>query len=197
MPKSIYLETYGCSANQNNSEIMAGILISNGFNIVENEDIADITILNTCIVKDPTVKKIEERIKALVKKNKSLIIVGCMPEVFSKKLKKIAPNSPLVSTHHVKDILNAVRKLSEGKKAYFLGNQQEIKLGVSKISRNKNIGIVQICQGCVNECSYCLVKKVKGNLFSFPDTLHRYPPEQLQTKRYYRSRWLLYKIRKL
>ncbi len=169
MIKNIYLETYGCSANQNNSELIAGILVRNGFNIVDNEQIADLIILNTCVVKDPTIKKIEERIKIIVKQNKPLIIAGCMPEVFEKKLKKIAPKSPLVSTHHVKDILIAVRKLSESKATYFLGNQQEIKVGISKISKNKTISIVQICQGCINECSYCLVKKVKGALFSYPE----------------------------
>jgi MiaB/RimO family radical SAM methylthiotransferase len=148
---------------------MSGILTRNGFNIVENENIADLIILNTCVVKDPTIKKIEQRIKIIVKQNKSLIISGCMPEVFSKKLSKIAPKSPLISTHHIKEILNAVRKLSESKPVYYLGNQQELKLGIPKLSRNKSISIVQISQGCINECSYCLVKKVKGNLFSYPE----------------------------
>ena len=47
---NIYIETYGCSANQSNSEIMAGLLASAGFNIVKNKDIADVIILNTWVV---------------------------------------------------------------------------------------------------------------------------------------------------
>jgi len=169
MAYSVYVETYGCSANQNDAEIIKGLLISHGFNIVENESLSDIVIINTCIVKDPTIKKIEQRIKNLAKTKKKLVISGCMPEVFSKKLSKIAPKASLISTHHVKDIVSVAKKMFEDKKSILLGKNQEVKVCVPKISQNKSIGIVQICQGCVNECSYCLVKKVKGNLFSFPE----------------------------
>jgi threonylcarbamoyladenosine tRNA methylthiotransferase CDKAL1 len=169
MAYSVYIETYGCSANQNNSEILAGLLASRGLNIVENESLSDIIILNTCIVKEPTIKKIEERIKNLAKSNKRLIIAGCMPDVFSDKLEKLAPKASFLGTHHVKDIVNVIKSIIEGRQVKIIGKQNEIKLCLPKLSKNKTIGIVQICQGCVNACSYCLVNKVKGNLFSFPE----------------------------
>jgi tRNA A37 methylthiotransferase MiaB len=53
---NIYIETYGCSANQNNGEIMAGMLERAGHIIVKDEKNSDINILNSCIVKGPTLQ---------------------------------------------------------------------------------------------------------------------------------------------
>jgi tRNA-2-methylthio-N6-dimethylallyladenosine synthase len=49
--KIVYIETYGCTANQNNSEILAGLLSQAGFIITNNPELAEIIILNTCKVK--------------------------------------------------------------------------------------------------------------------------------------------------
>jgi len=98
----IYIETYGCTANTNNAEIMKGILESRGFLVVDTERFADIIIMNTCIVKEPTIKKIEERINHFLEKGKKLIITGCMPEVMEKKLNKLAPRASLIGINHIK-----------------------------------------------------------------------------------------------
>ena len=65
MENYIYIETYGCSANQNNSEILAGILASKGYKITNNPDIAEIIIINSCVVKGKTENKIKRRIQDL------------------------------------------------------------------------------------------------------------------------------------
>ena len=57
MQNYVYIETYGCSANQNNSEIIAGLLTQSGYKITNNQDIADTIILNTCVVKNKTENK--------------------------------------------------------------------------------------------------------------------------------------------
>jgi MiaB-like tRNA modifying enzyme len=166
---NIYIETYGCSANQSSSERMKGLLAKAGFNIVNNEKLADVVILNTCVVKEPTIKGIEARIKHFSKKK--LIVAGCMPEVFAERIRELAPGASIISTHHVKEICDAVKKLLEGKQVEFIGRQNEIKLCMPRVPQNKVIGITQISQGCVNQCAYCLVKNVKGSLFSYPQEL--------------------------
>ena len=64
----VYIETYGCSSSRSDSQIMAGLLTRSGFNIVNNIDIADIVIVNTCIVKQVTENKIRFRISEIQKK---------------------------------------------------------------------------------------------------------------------------------
>jgi len=168
-PSFIYFETYGCQANKNNTEIMKGLVKTSGLEITNNPDIADILIINTCIVKEPTEKKIERRISDLRKKykNKPLIIAGCMPEVRNERLQE--QNLYLLGTHHIRDICKLIRKIIERKynEEDFLSEKNEEKLCQPKISQRKDVGITQISEGCLNACTFCIVNKAKGKLFSY------------------------------
>ncbi|MFH1307285.1 MAG: tRNA (N(6)-L-threonylcarbamoyladenosine(37)-C(2))-methylthiotransferase [archaeon] len=164
---SLYIETYGCSANQNNTEIMLGLIKSAGLEITNNPKIADLLIINTCIVKGPTENKIKRRISDLLNLNKPLIIAGCMPSV----RKFHGKNIYLLGISHIRDILKLIRKISEGKynKIEFLSKKNEVKLCIPKLSYRKKIGITQISEGCLGRCNYCITKLVKGNLFSYSE----------------------------
>ena len=76
----VYMETYGCSANQADGEMMLGLLNKNGFEIVKSYKESDINIINTCVVKTATSNRMIYRIKELAKTNKPLIVAGCMPK---------------------------------------------------------------------------------------------------------------------
>ncbi|MBS3079733.1 hypothetical protein J4218_06440, partial [Candidatus Pacearchaeota archaeon] len=65
--KYVFIETYGCAANINNSEIMKGLLKQSGYEITNNPNIAEIIIINSCIVKGKTESKIKRRIQDLSK----------------------------------------------------------------------------------------------------------------------------------
>jgi MiaB-like tRNA modifying enzyme len=168
-PEFIYFETYGCSANQNNTEIMKGLVRQVGLELTNNIDIADLLVLNTCIVKGPTEKKIERRISDLKKMNKPIVVAGCMPEVRSKRLRD--KNLYLLGAHHVKDLPRLIRKIYEGryKEQDFLSERKEEKLCMPKISQKKDVGITQISEGCIGNCSFCITKLAKGPLFSYPE----------------------------
>lgn len=175
-PKLVYIETYGCSANQNNSEILAGILSRANFIITNNIDLADIVIVNTCVVKEKTESKIKRRIQDLKQfsHKKLIIIAGCMPQIEKiKKIKNLNSKAVLLGTHHFKNIINLIRdyyekKLDEKKQQSYLNDNYEIKLLLPKIPNNKLISIHQISEGCLGLCSYCKVRLAKGKLFSYP-----------------------------
>tara|TARA_Y100000310_G_scaffold337343_1_gene424186 strand:+ start:1255 stop:2478 length:1224 start_codon:yes stop_codon:yes gene_type:complete len=141
MEKYIYIETYGCTANKNNSEILAGKLIQQGHKITNNQDIAETIIINTCIVKGKTENKIKRRIQDLKDSNKQILVTGCMSETNKKDIKKLNP------------------------KVNFL--ELSKKLLVPKIPDNKLIGITQISEGCLGNCTYCKTRLAKGKLESF------------------------------
>ncbi len=174
LQKTIYIETYGCTANQNNSEILAGLLSSAGFIVTNNLEIAEIIILNTCIVKSKTESKIKRRIQDLTKENpkKLLVIIGCMPQADAKKLKKICPKAILLGARNFKDIINILKdyyenQLTEKKQLEYLSKNQEIKLNLPKKPANSIVSITQISEGCLGDCSYCRVRLAKGKLFSY------------------------------
>jgi len=77
----IFIKTFGCSANYNNSEIMAGLLIEAGHQIVKQPEKSDLIIVNTCTVKLPTENRVKKSIRNFLKLKKKIIITGCMPEV--------------------------------------------------------------------------------------------------------------------
>jgi len=162
---NVYIESYGCSASQSDAEMIAGLLKQASFNIVKDEKQADLTILVTCYVKTPTEQKILFRINQLC--SKKLIIAGCMPEGIYSKIRKIAPDASLVSTHHVKSIVEAAEKTLQGKRIEFLGKSEEVKLCLPRIRKNPVIDIVPISSGCNSTCSYCCVRFAKGKLFSY------------------------------
>jgi len=168
-PKFIFLETYGCSANQNNSEIIRGKLIEAGLELIDNPDIADMIILNTCIVKGPTENSIKRRIQNLASLKKPVIVAGCMPQARKKWLEQ-QKHVYLLGINHTKEITKLIRRIIDNKynPIEFIDNKHEIKLNCSKIRQNKLIGITQISEGCLGNCNYCQVKLVKGNLFSYP-----------------------------
>ncbi len=162
MPKSVYFETYGCSANQNNTEIIQGLLVKAGYNLAKNSEKADFIVINSCIVKGPTENRIKSRINELSSLGKQIIVAGCMPDVRKSELSKL--NVKLLGTKSIKSI---VKLLESDSKELF--NNKEIKLDNCKISRNPCVSITQISEGCLGDCSYCATRLAKGNLFSFPE----------------------------
>ncbi len=167
----IYLETYGCSANQSDSEIMMGLLKKEGYQIVNSPKKSDINILNTCIVKSPTENRMKHRIKKLKKTNKPLIVVGCMPKTEQKVVEKLAPESSLIGPNSIHDISKVVEKTLKGKRIVEVKDIKKPKLSLPKIRINPIIDIVQVSTGCLGNCYYCQVKLAKGKLFSYSSKL--------------------------
>jgi len=165
----IYFETYGCTANYNSTEIMKGLVKQAGLNITSNINLADLIVINSCIVKEPTEEKIRRQIQDLLKKNKKIILAGCMSKINRDKLQK--NNLYLLDTHNIKKINDLIKDIIE--KTYdediYLKNRNEIKTSLPKISKEKFIGITQISEGCLGKCTYCLTKIAKGKLFSYPE----------------------------
>jgi len=169
MQKYVYIETYGCSANQNNSEIIAGLLVSSGYQITNNQDIADTVILNTCVVKNKTENKIKRRIQDLAKVGKQTLVTGCMPDSDGKSITKLNPRALQLSSHNIKSV---VQLIQEPSKLQIIDNNlikyNEEKVLLPKIPLNKLISITQILEGCLSSCSFCKTKLAKGNVFSYP-----------------------------
>lgn len=164
----IRIITFGCSNNQAESEIMVGLLVKAGFDIVNDITSADLVVVNSCFVKMPTQNRVIKLIKKINNEfpEKKLIIAGCMPEGDYKTTVSTAPKASLVSTHHITRIVEAVNETLNGKRIEFLGIKKENRLGQPRIRKNQVINIVPISSGCNSMCAYCCVRFAKGKLFS-------------------------------
>lgn len=165
-----YLETYGCAANQAHSEVMKGLLSRAGCKVVQNKELADVLILNSCIVKSPTENRIIHQLKEWEEKysDKGLILAGCMPQAEYSRAREFVPDASFVGPNNCKGIVKAVRKTVGGEQVEYLDERREEKLCLPRIRQNSLVDICEVAQGCLGSCSYCQVKSAKGSLKSFP-----------------------------
>ena len=159
----VNIESYGCSANMNDAEIMRGLLEPN---YVIDED-ARIVIVNTCTVKGPTEKKILLRIQNHLSNNKKVIITGCMAEAQSKMLIEKFPTTSIIGPDQIDKINDAV--LSENK-LILIGKSSLDKSAMVQKSSNTISGIIQISRGCDSACTYCITKVAKGHISSYSES---------------------------
>ena len=166
----VFIETYGCTFNQADSEIMAGVLRENSIELVDNPDDADAIIVNTCYVKLPTESKVINRIKRLQQQypQKQIIVGGCMVEVDPKKLDNIGPNCSWIGPHQLNKTADVVKSAIAGEVSREFGFSDEPKVCVPKIRQDPYVHVIQICEGCLGACTYCCTRFARGHLNSYP-----------------------------
>lgn len=158
----VYFKTYGCSLNQSDSEVMAGLLAEAGFMITTDPERADIVIVNSCVVKGPTEQKVLRYIQDL--KHKYVVITGCMPQTMPEKLKGYSMLGPT----HITDIVEAVEETVNGNSYVSLTFEDAERLNLPHVRTNKIVEIIPVSRGCLGSCSYCIVNKARGKLKSYP-----------------------------
>jgi len=130
----IYLETYGCTFNQADGQLMTSIL-KEEHEIVNTIEDAEVIILNTCYVKLPTEQKMITRINTIKTEfpEKKLIVGGCMVEVDSKRLEKFAGDACWIGPHKIDKINDVVNKSINDEIVHECGKTSIIKAGIFKL----------------------------------------------------------------
>jgi MiaB-like tRNA modifying enzyme len=166
----VFIETYGCTFNQADSQIIAGVLEENQIDIVDSIDEADVIIVNTCYVKLPTENKVVYKIQQLQKQfpDKKIIVGGCMVEIDPEKLEKIGPNCSWIGPHQLNKAADVVNATYCGEIIRESGFSKESKVGVPKSVDDGLIHIIQICEGCLGACTFCCTRFARGPLNSYP-----------------------------
>lgn len=182
---NIYMETFGCTFNQADSQIMAGLLLKEGYKLVNHPEESDAIIINTCYVKHPTEQKVLNRINRMQKEfpDKKLLVAGCMVEIDQYKLQKAAPLAGWIGPHQIQSAPDAVKSILNGEEVRLTGfeNTGSVnanKVCLPKIRSNPRIHIIQICEGCDGACSYCCTRFARGSLQSYPAELIKQEAEK-------------------
>ena len=162
----IFIKTFGCSHNASDSEYMAGILASEGYEIVPTLESSDLAIINSCTVKSPSQAAFLNSVIKSKNFNKKIVVGGCVPQA-ERNLKGLE-NCSIVGVSQIDKINFIVEKTLEGNIVRFLENKTLPSLLLPKIRRNKFIEIIPISQGCLGSCTYCKTKQARGKLISYP-----------------------------
>ncbi len=149
----IYIKTFGCTANRADSQKMRRFLKRQGHTFTETPESADIIVVNTCTVTENTERKILKYLRSVSTSGKRLVVAGCLPAARQETLRGIECSVVIPST--LRDITVIV---GEG----------HINGEADSLLFDDVTGIVSISQGCAGNCSYCIVKKARGELESRP-----------------------------
>ncbi len=166
----VYIDSYGCTFNKADGQIMAGVLHENNIDLVDSIEKADIVIVNTCYVKLPTENKVVYKIQQLQEKypDKKIIVSGCMVEIDPEKLDKIGPNCSWIGPHQLNKAAEVVNGTYCGEVIRESGFSKDSKVCVPKITDDSLIHIIQICEGCLGACTFCCTRFARGPLNSYP-----------------------------
>jgi len=163
----IYLETHGCTMNRADSEAILQILVEAGFKPVFSPDEADVLLLNTCNVKQPTEQRMLSRARALSALNKPLIITGCMAATQPALLRKYA--SALVGPKSIGIIADVVRRVLGGERGIEIVEDLSLnKASMKRTSFSRVSAVIPVAEGCLGKCTYCITRFARGRLRSFP-----------------------------
>lgn len=165
---NVFIETFGCQMNLNDTEIISSILNNNGFAIINEIEHADIILLNTCSVRDNAERKIRERLihlKQYKNKNKSIIIgiIGCMAERLKDELFNNNLVNLVVGPDEYRNIDLLLKQTIQGIKAIAVNlSLTETYDDIIPYRTNDLSAWLSIMRGCNNFCSYCVVPYTRG-----------------------------------
>jgi len=167
----IFIEVYGCSANMADWEMAAGLLGEAGHSIVPDPEGADAYVVLTCTVKTPTENKVVKRIRGLSEMEGSLVVAGCMPKAQRDLVAEVAPGASMVGPDDLLSIVDVVESALAGVRVEAVDGGPLDKSCLPRVRRNPVIHIAPIASGCLGDCSYCIVKRARGRLHSFPSEM--------------------------
>ena len=161
----IFVEAYGCSASFADSEMISGLIQNGGHTLAKNSTDSVLNIVVTCSVKDSTANKMMYRINSL--KTKPLIVAGCLPKAEKDTVEKFSENASLLGPNSLGKTLQVINSTLKGTKQIALEDSDLSKVGLPKVRLNPAVGIVEIANGCMSECTFCQTKISKGDLNSY------------------------------
>ncbi|NJE76577.1 tRNA (N(6)-L-threonylcarbamoyladenosine(37)-C(2))-methylthiotransferase [Thermococcus sp. ES12] len=178
----VHVETYGCTRNKADAEIMEAILLRAGYELVETPESADYVVVNTCAVKDPTEKHMRERIKELLDTGKRVIVTGCLPHVNPDAIDSRV--SGILGVKSIDRIAEAISVAESGGKLVSVEGWRERSIDKLELPRLWKSGVafvVPISEGCLNACTYCATRFARGVLKSYkPELVVRWVKEAVE-----------------
>ena len=169
--KKLFIESYGCQMNLNDSEIVASILAKEGFNTTPLLEEADLVLVNTCSIREKAEQTIRKRLQKYnkvrrINPNMKIGVLGCMAERLKTKfLEEEKMVDLVVGPDAYRDLPNLVKEIESGKDAINVILSKEETYGdVTPVRLNSNgvSAFISITRGCDNMCTFCVVPFTRG-----------------------------------
>ena len=175
----------GCSKNLIDTEVAIGIFKNNNYNIVSDENKADIIVINTCgfidSAKEEAINTILEMAEYKKKRCKFLIVMGCLVQRYYEDLIKLLPEVDLfIKLDEYNQLWDKIdnlikrriveksntktnKKITEIPKMPMFYEEEFLN---REITTGKNYAYLKIGEGCSNNCTYCAIPYIRGPFVS-------------------------------
>ena len=173
---NILFISLGCDKNLVDSEVMLGLLDGKGYRIVDDEEQADVIVVNTCcFIHDAKEESIETILEMAEYKEtgrlKALIVTGCLAQRYQQEiLKEIPEVDAVLGTTSYDRIVQTVEEALDGRGGVKLGEPDALPLpeGRRLVTTGGHYAYLKIAEGCDKHCTYCIIPKIRGNYRSVP-----------------------------
>lgn len=159
----------GCDKNLVDSEIMLGIIDREGYTITDDEQNADVIIINTCgFILDATQESIDTILEAVKNKNenkiKKIIVTGCMVQRYKEEIFKEIPEiDAIVGTSEFDKIGEIIKQVNNDEKPVLISDiNKNIDLNNKRLVTTSYYAYLKIAEGCDNKCTYCTIPSIRG-----------------------------------
>lgn len=166
----VFFHTLGCKVNQYETQEMREQLTKNGYEITEDESIADIFVINSCTVTSESDRKTRQCVRHYKKKypESTVVLTGCMPQSFPQMAEKLIEADIVLGNKNNRFLVSSLND-------FFVNscrtlNMEQHKSGEALVSsgisrfEERTRAILKIEDGCDRFCSYCIIPKARGRV---------------------------------
>ena len=166
----------GCDKNLVDSEVMLGMLTSKGYEITDDENEADVVVVNTCCfigdAKEESIHNILEMAELRKAGDiKALIVTGCLAQRYKEEVQTGIPEvDAIIGTTAIDAIVETLEDVLAGQGHNHIEdiNRTPVYDKSRIVTTGGHYAYLKIAEGCDKRCSYCIIPKVRGNYRSIP-----------------------------
>lgn len=167
LKNKVYFHTLGCSKNDVDTSVMESLLDSGKYVLEQDPYVADVIVVNTCgfidAAKEESIDAILNFAKLKEKNLKKLILAGCLAQRYAKELLSEIPEADgVVGTGNLKDINQVLDSAFMNNKIAAVEDLNSEYIEHTKKSTVSVTEYVKISEGCNNNCTYCIIPKLRG-----------------------------------
>ena len=173
MKANVAFISLGCDKNLVDSEVMLGLCRKEGINIIQEEEKADVIVINTCcFINDALEESIDTILQAGKLKEtgncKAIIVAGCLGQRYEKEMFDELPEvDAILGTTEYESIVEAIKAVLEGKKIKTLGDFDKVMKDENNsinrvVTTAGHYAYLKIAEGCDSHCTYCVIPSLRG-----------------------------------
>ena len=157
----------GCEKNRIDTEHTIGLLVQAGYEVDNDEELADYVVVNTCSFIQEARQESVRTIVELAEANKKIVIMGCMAQHFQEQLLEEIPEAvAVIGTGDYNQIVNVIERTEKGEKVKLVSPEPTYIADETTPryrTTTEGVAYLRVAEGCDYRCAFCIIPHLRGN----------------------------------